>query len=143
MTKVGLRALQDERPGAGLGGGGRRAGRFGGVGQGQGALGPTQAGWARLSLNKQAHLELSRPASQTHTPRLWLLFQGRARQRETKGLGPRTLSQCSSHLGENRSPGGQTEGAAVSRYRRGRGPAQRRPSQGRDAPCARKKKPFF
>lgn len=106
MTKVGLRVLQDERPGAGLGGGGRRAGRFGGVGQGQGALGPTQAGWARLSLNKQAHLELSRPASQTHTPRLWLLFQGRARQRETKGLGPRTLSQCSSHLGENRSPKG-------------------------------------
>lgn len=63
----------------------------------------------------------SRPPSQTHTPRLWLLFQGWAQQRETKGPGPGTLSQCSSHLGENRSLGGRAEGAAVSRYRRGRG----------------------
>ena len=116
------------------------------MGQGQGALGPTQAGWARLPLNKQAHLELRASLPLRHTPRLWLLFQGRAWQRETKGPGPRTLSQCSSHLGENRSPGGQTEGAAVSRYRRGRGLAQRRPWQGRErgnAPCARKNKPFF
>ena len=52
----------------------------------------------------------SRPPSQTHTPRLWLLFQGRAQQRETKGPGPGTLSQCSSHLGENRSLGGRPKG---------------------------------
>lgn len=68
MTKVGLRVLQDERgreQGWEAAGGGQEVG---GVGQGQGALGPTQAGWARLPLNKQAHLELSRPASQTHTP---------------------------------------------------------------------------
>lgn len=38
------------------------------MGQGQGALGPTQAGWARLPLNKQAHLELgaSLPLRHTH-----------------------------------------------------------------------------